>query len=533
MKLFQRIFATFCAVIICAIFVASFSFWLVQSTVAETRFKQLRSFEASLLRSTVTAFHMRGDAGVREQLQEWGNNPGSENLYVIRGDDKTDIMARPVDVATIQLAHEYAMMHPESPLVQVAYNRLGEEYLFFVRDWDKEQIARAPSPFLIPGLPVAPIWHEFIILSFIVVVGLLTAYILASNITQPIRLLARGMNRLAGGDLETRVSHQLAGRQDELYLLAVQFDRMAKQLQKLVEKERHLLHHVSHEMRSPLARMQAIVGLIQVQPQKQEQHLQRLEAELARMDGLVGELLTLSRLETANVEMEKEPLLLVPFLQQLLDDNQELAAQKQEQHLQRLEAELARMDGLVGELLTLSRLETANVEMEKEPLLLVPFLQQLLDDNQELAAQKQQQLQWQCSIPEAAQVLGNAGYLYRAFDNVLRNAMAYSPEGSTIQLCLREAGKQQWQVDISDNGPGVAETQLPHIFTAFYRADSSANKPGTGLGLALAKHITERHGGKISAANRKPNGLIMQFVLPKWTEKKEDGKKAAANTRAA
>ena len=473
MKLFQRIFATFCAVIICAIFVASFSFWLVQSTVAETRFKQLRSFEASLLRSTVTAFHMRGDAGVREQLQEWGNNPGSENLYVIRGDDKTDIMARPVDVATIQLAHEYAMMHPESPLVQVAYNRLGEEYLFFVRDWDKEQIARAPSPFLIPGLPVAPIWHEFIILSFIVVVGLLTAYILASNITQPIRLLARGMNRLAGGDLETRVSHQLAGRQDELYLLAVQFDRMAKQLQKLVEKERHLLHHVSHEMRSPLARMQAIVGLIQVQPQKQEQHLQRLEAELARMDGLVGELLTLSRLETANVEMEKEPLLLVPFLQQLLDDNQELAAQKQ------------------------------------------------------------QQLQWQCSIPEAAQVLGNAGYLYRAFDNVLRNAMAYSPEGSTIQLCLREAGKQQWQVDISDNGPGVAETQLPHIFTAFYRADSSANKPGTGLGLALAKHITERHGGKISAANRKPNGLIMQFVLPKWTEKKEDGKKAAANTRAA
>ena len=136
-------------------------------------------------------------------------------------------------------------------------------------------------------------------------------------------------------------------------------------------------------------------------------------------------------------------------------------------------------------------------------------------------------------MPEAAQVLGNAGYLYRAFDNVLRNAMAYSPEGSSIQLCLREAGKQQWQVDISDNGPGVAETQLPHIFTAFYRADSSANKPGTGLGLALAKHITERHGGKISAANRKPNGLIMQFVLPKWTEKKEDGKKATANIKAA
>lgn len=455
MKLFQRIFATFCAVIICAIFVASFSFWLVQNTMAENRFKQTRAFESSLLRSTVTAFHLRGDAGIREQLQEWGSDHGSDNLFVIRGDDKTDILARTMDATTIQAAHEFAMNNPDSPLVQIAYNRLGEEYLFFVGDWDREQIPRLPSPFLIPGLPVAPVWHEFIILGFIGIVGLLTAYILASNISQPIRLLAHGMNRLAGGELQTRVSHQLAKRQDELYLLAVQFDRMAEKLQKLVEKERHLLHHVSHEMRSPLARMQAILGLIQVQPQKQEQHLLRLETELGRMDGLVGELLTLSRLETANVEMEKEPL----------------------------------------------------------PL--VPFLQQLLDDNQELAAQKQQQLQWQCSIPEAAQVLGNAGYLYRAFDNVLRNAMAYSPDGSEISLRLRESDKQHWQVDIGDNGSGVDETQLPHIFTAFYRADSSASKPGTGLGLALTKHIIEQHGGSIRAENRHPNGLTVHFVLPK------------------
>ena len=473
MKLFQRIFATFCAVIICAIFVASFSFWLVQSTVAETRFKQLRSFEASLLRSTVTAFHMRGDAGVREQLQEWGNNPGSENLYVIRGDDKTDIMARPVDVATIQLAHEYAMMHPESPLVQVAYNRLGEEYLFFVRDWDKEQIARAPSPFLIPGLPVAPIWHEFIILSFIVVVGLLTAYILASNITPPIRLLARGMNRLAGGDLETRVSHQLAGRQDELYLLAVQFDRMAKQLQKLVEKERHLLHHVSHEMRSPLARMQAIVGLIQAQPQKQEQYLQRLESELTRMDALVGELLTLSRLETAHVQMEKDRLKLLPLLRQLVEDCQSIA----EQNHQRVS------------------------------LVIAPKMQ------------------------EDACLMANESYLYRAFDNVIRNAMAYSPEGSTIQVSLGQDARH-WLIDIADNGPGVDESQLPHIFTAFYRADSSAHKPGTGLGLALTKHIVGQHGGKIIAENLQPNGLRMRISLPKTKPLKGLEAKEAKNAEA-
>ena len=462
MKLFQRIFATFCIVIICAILVASFSFWLVQDTLAETRFRQMRTFEANLLRSTVSAFHTRGDNGVIEQLQEWSNSPGGDNLLVIRGDDKTDILMRPVEPGVIEAAHTFAMSNPDSPLVQVAYNRLGEEYLFFIRDWDKETIQRPPSPILIPGLPFAPIWHEFIILGFIVIVGLLMAYILANNITQPIRQLARGMNRLAAGDLETRVSHQMAGRQDELYLLAVQFDRMAGKLQKLVEKERHLLHHVSHEMRSPLARMQAIVGLIQVQPQKQEQHLQRLESELTRMDGLVGELLTLSRLETANVPMETEPVSLVSFLEQLMDDNRAVADRKQ------------------------------------------------------------QKIEWSCSIPANAQIHANADYLYRAVDNVVRNALAYSPEGSTVLLCLREPDKQHWQITVSDNGPGVAENQLQHIFTAFYRADSSANKPGTGLGLAIAQHVVQRHGGSISAANNAKGGLTIRITLPKEANVRTD-----------
>ena len=288
MRLFARIFATFCAVIICAIFIASFSFWLVQNSLAENRFRQQRNFEENLLSTTMNAFQARGDAGIREQLLEWSNSPGGENLYVITGDNKSDILGRPIEIEDIDRAHEFALLHPDSKLVQISYNHLGEEYLFMVRGWDHERVPRLPGPFFIPGLPVAPVWHEFIILSFIIIVGLLTAYILANNITKPIRVLSRGMERLAAGDLNTRISHQLIARRDELYSLAVQFDHMANKLQKLVEKERHLLHHVSHEMRSPLARMQAIIGLIQVQPQKQAQHLQRLEAELSRMDMLVG-----------------------------------------------------------------------------------------------------------------------------------------------------------------------------------------------------------------------------------------------------
>lgn len=456
MKLFQRIFATFCAVIICAIFVASFSFWLVQNSIAENHFQQRRTIETTLLSSMISAFNVRGEFGAREILREWQDNPVAQNVYIITGDDRKDILGRSIDNRVIDAAYKFAMEHPDSPLAHIEYDRWGEEYLFFIRGWNNPQIQRPPSPLFIPGLQLAPIWHEFIILSFIILVGLLLAYILANNITKPIRILDRGMSRLAAGDLETRISQQVDDREDELSNLAVQFDKMAQQLQKLVEKERHLLHHVSHEMRSPLARMQAIVGLIHSQPHKQEQYLQRLESELVRMDTLVGELLTLSRLETANVQLEKDPLKLLPFLRQLVEDCQSIA-ETNHQHVElKLDAKIAE-DGCVN---------------------------------------------------------ANESYLYRAFDNIIRNAMNYSPEGSAIIVNLKQDSRN-WIIDIVDNGPGVNEAQLPHIFTAFYRADSSAHKPGTGLGLALTKHIIGQHNGKIIAENVKPNGLCMRVTLPK------------------
>ncbi|MRN37563.1 sensor histidine kinase [Neisseria sp. N95_16] len=469
MKLFQRIFATFCAVIICAIFVASFSFWLMQNTLAENQFNQRRTIETTLMNSIVSAFKSRGDAGAREILFEWKDSPVSNGVFVILGDNKRDILDRDIDTKMIERARAFAINNPKSDLAHIDYDRFGEEYLFFVRGWDNQQAQRLPSPLFIPGLPLPPIWHEFIILSFIILVGLLTAYILAANITKPIRILGKGMNRVANGDLETRISQQVDDRDDELSHLAQQFDKMAEKLQKLVAKERHLLHHVSHEMRSPLARMQAIVGLIQAQPQKQDQYLKRLEDELTRMDTLVGELLTLSRLETSNMPQEKENLKLIPFLTNLVEDSQSVAQQ----------------------------------------------------NHQSVT------LQIQGKIPETATVSANESYLYRAFDNVIRNAMNYSPEGSDIKVNIGQDSKN-WIVNITDNGPGVDEMQLPHIFTAFYRADSSASKPGTGLGLALTKHIVEQHNGKIIAENVKPNGLNMRFIFPKTKPSGEKSKNAAA-----
>ena len=328
MKLFHRIFATFCMVIILAIFIVSFSFWLIQEKLAQSQFSQQRSIEINLLSNALMTFQSQGERATRELLDRWGNSPAGRNVLIIKGNDKLDLLNRSITKEEITHAYEYAVKHPNSNLSMIYYDPFGEEYLFFIRDFDREQVKRLPS-LIIPGLPLEPVWHELIIFAATLVVGLILAYILASNISKPIRILEFGMNRLAAGELDARVSQQLDDRKDELANLGVQFDKMAAQLQQLVERERHLLHHVSHEMRSPLARIQAIVGLLQARPEKQEQYIARLEGELTRMDTLVGELLTLSRLETANIPMEKESITLLPFIAQVVEDSQAVAEQKQ------------------------------------------------------------------------------------------------------------------------------------------------------------------------------------------------------------
>ena len=167
MKLFQRIFATFCAVIICAIFVASFSFWLVQQSQAENHFNQQRAIDEILLANAVSAFRVRGEAGAREMLQGWHEGQGPEKILIITGDEQSDLLGRKVDAKRIEKAREYALENPDSKSVHLEYGRWGEEYLFFIRNWDSTEIQRRPSPLYIPGLPLEQTWHEIIILGFI------------------------------------------------------------------------------------------------------------------------------------------------------------------------------------------------------------------------------------------------------------------------------------------------------------------------------------------------------------------------------
>lgn len=467
MKLFQRIFVIFCLVIICTMMVASFVFAMLQDNFNRKYNEQQRAMEISFLTNAQILFQTQGEEAIEAYFKRLQSNPIANNIVLIEIEedgDYEDILERNVSEAEIRYAYNHAITRNDPTQTLLYTDPFRKEYLFFIRHFDQERPRSYQSGLIIPGLPIAPVWHEFIVLGGILIVGLLLAYLIAANIAQPIKILENAMNRLAKGDLNTRVSQQLSERKDELAILGEQFDKMAVQLQKLVEKERHLLHHVSHEMRSPLARIQAILGLLQARPDKQAEYLSRLESELTRMDDLVGELLTLSRLETVNTTLNKEPLSIVSLLTQLVEECQELAQQNE---------------------------QTLNLNIK--------------------------------DLDEKAYFEGNESYLYRAFDNVIRNAMKYSPKGSTIQVNMYE-DRKNLHIDVIDNGNGIKEEQLPHIFTAFYRADSSEHIAGTGLGLAITKHITQQHQGKIMAENVLPHGLKMSFILPK-TQKKNQREK--------
>lgn len=247
------------------------------------------------------------------------------------------------------------------------------------------------------------------------------AALLARHFARPIRNLRAAFDAAAAGDLEVRVGTAMGSRRDELAELGRDFDRMVGQLQSLVNGQRRLLHDVSHELRSPLARLQAATGLARQQPGKIEASLDRIEKESVRIDGLVGELLTLSRLEAGTGQIRRERIELGELVAGIVDDA-------------RFEARARDVEVLLA--------ATAEAAVEGDPEL-----------------------------------------LQRAIENVVRNAVKFTVPGTQVRVaCQIHAGEASIRVE--DAGPGVDEADLPHIFEPFYRAASDGGGHGLGLAIA-------------------------------------------------
>ena len=370
-----------------------------------------------------------------------------------------DLLKREISPETIEQAKSLAVSNPSA--VQRIKTADGQIYHLFamIPENHPAKIRTDPPRFeqhhplsdkLKPLHPTPPTPLLPITLGFFV--SLIFSGVSAWYFAKPIRQLRSAFAAVADGDLNIRAGQTIVQRHDELADLGLSFDHMVKQIQLLVNAQQRLLHDVSHELRSPLARIQTAIGLAYQQPNKIPLMLERIEKESQRMNDLIGELLALSRLEAGVIG--------------------------------KLEA--IDMNELMAEIVDNARLEA---------------------DNKNVSIQ--------LTTTEEIFIKGYHSLISRAIENVLRNAVKHSKTNSEVNVSANlDASGQQLHINIADQGPGVAENELSAIFEPFFRGSNSQKSQSIGLGLTIALKAVEAHQGKIKAENRYEGGLRVEIMLP-------------------
>ena len=285
----------------------------------------------------------------------------------------------------------------------------------------------------------------------------LVCYLLARYLTSPVVRLRAATQRLAAGDLSARAG-VTSRRHDEMAELVRDFDSMAVRLEALVKAQGRLLNDISHELRSPLARLNVALGLVRQRSGPDAQGaIDRIDLEANRLNELIGRLLTIARLEAGNNGMRGESVNLADLVEEVANDAN-FEAQTRNCHV---------IVDMAGDLV----------------------------------------------------VKGNAEVLHSAVENVVRNALRYTWEGTDVQVTLKsESGPEGKQavLRVGDFGPGVPESSLDKLFLPFYRIDDSRGREtgGVGLGLAITERAVRLHGGTVRASNRPEGGLIVEIRLP-------------------
>jgi two-component system OmpR family sensor kinase len=438
-RLFWKFFLAFWLALLVAGAGVGAVVWLYQRTLDE-RGQELAigPRAAFLVNATAATLRHGGIAALQALLEDW-HGRGGAHVYVV-DDAGRELLGRAIPAEALAQARRLAQEDRESRIARLE-TADGRPYLFFIPA-ESEASQRHP----VPPSPLLPI-------SIGILASLGFSALLAWYLATPIRYLRGAFDAVAAGKLDTRIGPRMGRRRDEIADLGRDFDRMAGQLQILVGSQRRLLHDVSHELRSPLARLQAAIGLARQQPEKLEASLDRIERESGRLDELVGELLTLSRLEAGTSGAADEEVDLVELVASIADDA-------------RFEAEA----------------HGRRVQFSGEGEVLVQVRAELL---------------------------------HRAFENVIRNAVKYTREGTTVEVRVeRQPTPDRLIVTVDDRGPGVPESDLPAIFEPFFRGGAGVKTAGFGLGLAIARRAIEAHGGNIQAMNRPGGGLRVEIVLP-------------------
>ncbi|CAH0352377.1 HAMP domain-containing sensor histidine kinase [Aquabacterium sp. CECT 9606] len=296
-------------------------------------------------------------------------------------------------------------------------------------------------------VPVAPL----IAVAFTMMASSLA---LAWYLSRPLWQLSWALGRVSAGHLDTRVAGRTGFRSNDVMDLADDFDRMARQLQVLTESRSVLLHDISHELRSPLTRLQVAIGLLKQQPLHLDQMLERIERESGRLDTLIEELLTWHRLEAGAAIPPASRVDVIELLHAIAED--------------------AQFEALASG-------KTVVIDAPAE------FVSEV-----------------------------HGELIYRGLENVIRNAVKFTYVGGQVEITARVSDDQaQWTCTVKDRGPGVPVGMLDTIFEPFARVAGSEGVQGVGLGLAICRRAMALHGGRIDAQLRPGGGLTFTMVLPR------------------
>jgi len=450
-SLLLKIFLSFWLIIVVTFATAGVAGFLY----AESMRDAMESFEVG---DSMLAASAALEAGGREGLADWiRSNPASRAITLFILDERGhDILDRQVPFGLSRAfrrhrehprRHEFAGTDPRNLRRARPHPQLvaadGSVYTFFVA----------------PSRASQAVWTaadaRWLLFFIALVVSGTVSWFLASAISAPVRNLRDATVALAGGDLAVRVAESVGKRRDELGMLGRDFDSMAENLQGAATRQTELSRNISHELRSPLARMRVAIELAK-QKSGDLPEFERLDNEAERIDGLIGQILSYTKLD-ASPESGPEPI------------------------------DLA---GLIREVV-----ENVNYECKAEGI-----------DGVSVAAQ----------IDATPTIPGHAGAMISAIENIVRNAVHHSPPDSEVEVHLNQHD-QIALIEIRDSGPGVDEAELPRLFEPFFRTRASAESKdarGSGLGLAIAERAVSINGGSISALNHADGGLLVRISLP-------------------
>jgi two-component system OmpR family sensor kinase len=291
-----------------------------------------------------------------------------------------------------------------------------------------------------------------LLIAFALAISGIVCWWLAHYVSKPVERLQASARSLAAGNLDSRVGEEFARRHDELGVLARDFDTMADHVRTLIASKESLLRALSHELRSPLARLRVALSLARRGTDVSKQ-FDRIELETERLDLIIGQMLQLSHLRAMEPTLTRVPVDLTTLLTEVVEDA-------------RIEANAAG-----------------------------------------------KQVDW--NPTSSVEIEGDHDLMRSAIENVLRNAVRFTHEGTAVDVSMvREGGRTR--IIIEDRGPGVPPEELEKIFEPFHRVAESRDRDsgGTGLGLAITARIVNLYGGKVKASNRDGGGLRVEIALP-------------------